>query len=176
MTDIEQNTNLKLDYDEKSPITGNVCVIVEADDKTNATSYMCMESGFTTTDNMKIDSELVEKYETQLTELMRKSKFEDKERGLVWYPAFLQMQGIGMLYPTGTTRDDLKWEVCKVVPIIGEERKKYPVPGKEGEYFTSRLDVENSEKFEGNEFDLALDRFYSLTAEVYRELEKQKPE
>ena len=33
MTDIEQNTNLKLDYDEKSPITGNVCVIVEADEK-----------------------------------------------------------------------------------------------------------------------------------------------
>ena len=176
MTDIEQNTNLKLDYDEKSPITGNICVIVEADDKTNTTSYMCMESGFTTTDNMKIDSELVKKYETQLTELMRKSKFEDKERGLTWYPAFLQMQGIGMLYPTGTSRDNLKWEVCKVVTIEGEERKKYPVPGKNGEYFTSRLDVDNAEKFEGNEFDLALDRFYSLTAEVYRELEKQKPE
>ena len=29
---------MKLDYDEKSPITGNVCVIVEADEETNTTS------------------------------------------------------------------------------------------------------------------------------------------
>ena len=174
MTNLEQNTNLKLDYDEKSPITGNICVIVEADESTDTTSYMCMESGFTTTENMKIDSDVVKEYETRLTELMRVSKYEDTERGLVWYPAFLQMAGIGMLYPTGTSRDDLKWEVCKVIAITGEERKKFPVPGKDGEYFTSRLDVDNAEKFEGNEFDLALDRFYSLTAEVYRELEKQK--
>ena len=167
---------MKLDYDEKSPIPGNVCVIVEADEESNSTSYMCMESGFTTTDNMKIGSEVVEKYETQLTELMRASKFEDDKRNLVWYPAFLQMNGIGMLYPIGTNRDDMEWEVCKVVLIEGDDRKKYPVPGKDGEYFTSRLDVENAQRFKGIEFDLALDKFYSLTAEVYRELEKQKAE
>ena len=159
---------MKLDYDEKSPITGNICVIVEADEETNTTSYMCMESGFTTTDNMKIDSDVVKEYESRLTELMRNSKYKDTDRGLIWYPAFLQMNGIGMLYPTGTSRDDLKWEVCKVVMILGEDRKKYPVPGKDGEYFTSRLDVENAEKFEGNDFDSALDRFYSLTAEAYQ--------
>ena len=81
-----------------------------------------------------------------------------------------------MLYPVGTNRDDMQWEVCKVVLIEGDERKKYPVPGKDGEYFTSRLDVENAQRFEGIEFDLALDKFYSLTAEVYHELEKQKAE
>ena len=87
------------------------------------------------------------------------------------------MNGIGMLYPTGTSRNDLKWEVCKVVMIFGEDRKKYPIPGKDGEYFTSRLDVENAEKFEGNDFDSALDRFYSLTAEAYqtqKEIKEQK--
>jgi hypothetical protein len=167
---------MKLDYDEKSPITGNLCVIVEADDQTNTTSYMCMESGFTTTDNMKIGSDVVEKYETQLSELMRVCKLEDKDRGLMWYPAFLQMQGIGMLYPVGTTREDLKWEVSKVVLITGDERKQYPVPGKENEYFTSRLDVENAERFEGNEFELALDRFYALASLAYHELEKQNAE
>jgi hypothetical protein len=167
---------MKLDYDEKSPITGNLCVIVEADDQTNTTSYMCMESGFTTTDSMKIGSELVEKYEEGLTELMRVSKFEDTERGLMWYPAFLQMPGIGMLYPAGTNREDIKWEVCKVVMILGEDRKKYPVPGKKDEYFTSRLDVENAERFDGDKFEEALDRFYALTAEVYKEREKQQAE
>jgi hypothetical protein len=165
---------MNLEYDETSPITGNLCVIVESDEQTDTTSYMCMETGFTTTDNMKIGSEVVEQYEVQLTELMRASKFEDAERGLIWYPAFLQMPGIGMLYPTGTERTDLKWEVCKVAMISGDERKNYPVPGKEGEYYTSRLDVENAEKFDGTEFEVALDRFYSLTAMAYTELEKQK--
>jgi len=167
---------MKLEYDEVSPITGNLCVIVESDEQTNITSYMCMETGFTTTDKMQMGSELVTRYESQLTELMRASKFEDKERGLMWYPAFLQMPGIGMLYPSGKTRDDIKWEVCKVVMLVGEDRKNYPVPGKEDEYYTSRLDVENAEKFEGNEFEKALDCFYSLTATAYTELEKQKTE
>jgi len=167
---------MKLDYDEISPITGNLCVITEADEQNNTTSYMCMESGFTTTDAMKIGSDIIEKYEAQLTELMRVSKYEDTERGLVWYPAFLQMPGVGMLYPIGSNREDIRWEVCKVVMILGEERKKYPVPGKENEYFTSRLDVENAERFEGNEFESALDRFYALASEAYRELEIQKTE
>lgn len=165
---------MKLEYDETSPITGNLCVIVESDEQTDITSYMCMETGFTTTDKMQMGSDLVTRYESQLTELMRASKFEDKERGLMWYPAFLQMPGIGMLYPSGTSREDIKWEVCKVVMLLGEERKNYPVPGKEDEYYTSRLDVENAEKFEGTEFEKALDRFYSLTADAYTELEKQK--
>ena len=167
---------MKLDYDEKSPITGNLCVITEADEQNNTTSYMCMESGFTTTDAMKIGSDVIEKYEAQLTELMRASKYEDIERGLIWYPAFLQMPGVGMLYPIGSNREDIRWEVCKVVMILGEERKKYPVPGKENEYFTSRLDVENAERFDGDKFESALDRFYALAAEAYMELNEQKIE
>lgn len=167
---------MKLDYDEISPITGNLCVITEADEQNNTTSYMCMESGFTTTDAMKIGSDVIEKYEAQLTELMRASKYEDSERGLIWYPAFLQMPGVGMLYPIGSNREDIRWEVCKVVMILGEERKKYPVPGKENEYFTSRLDVENAERFDGNKFESALDRFYALAAEAYMELNEQKIE
>ena len=79
-----------------------------------------------------------------------------------------------MLYPIGTNREDMRWEVCKVEIITGEDRKKYPVPGKKDEYFTSRLDVENAVRFNGNEFDQALDKFYSLTADAYKELEKQK--
>ena len=76
---------MKLEHDSVSPITGNECVIIEADEKTGTNSYMCMESGYTTTDNFKIDSEHVETYETQITELMKNIKFEDKETGLVWY-------------------------------------------------------------------------------------------
>ena len=43
--------------------------------------------------------------------------------------------------------------------------KKDPVPNKNGEYFTSRLDVENSEKFPAHSFETALDAFYKIIQE-----------
>ena len=47
---------MKLDYDMISPITGNKCVIVEADENTSINSYMCIETGYTTTDNFVVGS------------------------------------------------------------------------------------------------------------------------
>lgn len=161
---------MKLDYDEISPITGNKCVITEGDEDTNITSYMCMESGFTTTDQMKIDSDTVARYEEHITEFMREASFKDLNRGLVWYPAFLNMNGIGMLYPVGTSRNDIQWEVAKIVELHGDERKQFPVPGTKDEYYTARLDVENAQRFAGNEFESALDLYYSIAAEAYTQM------
>ena len=56
---------MNLDYDMISPVTGNKCVIVEADEQSNINSYMCIESGYTTTDNFKIDSDVINNYENQ---------------------------------------------------------------------------------------------------------------
>ena len=39
--------------------------------------------------------------------------------------------------------------------IPEEDREKYPIPDKEGEFFDSKLDIENSEKFKSNEFHKA---------------------
>lgn len=153
---------MKLDYDEISPITNNHCVIVEADDTTNVTSYMCMESGYTTTDNMKIDSDTVKNYEKHITDLMVKTQFKDKERGLVWYLAFLNIPGVAMLYPSGDDSNSIKWHVAQVIELTPEERKQYPVPGKTDEYYTSRLDLENAKVFEKTEFESALDSFYEI--------------
>ena len=155
---------MNLDYDEISPITGNKCVVVEADADANIQSYLCMESGYTTTDQLIKDGPYVEKHEENLTELMLDAKHEDEETGLVWYPTFMQMPG-GMLYPEGTVRE-LKWKVAKVIPIFGEERLKYPVPGKEGEYYTSKLDVDNANIYDTNDFKLALEELYDIVKET----------
>lgn len=158
---------MKLEYDAISPITGNECVIIEADEKTNLNSYMCMESGYTTTDEFKIGSEYVELYENQITDLMKAVRFQDAELNLIWYPAFLNVPHVGMLYCVGDDQSNMSWEVSAAVEISGEDRKKYPIPNKEGEYFTSRLDVENANKFEKSQFNQALDYFYGLVNEVY---------
>ena len=158
---------MKLDYDEISPITKNECVIVEADESTNTTSYMCMESGFTTSDKLVIDSKHVSDYEATLPQLMKDVKYTDEERGLIWYPAFLNVPGVGMLYCSGNKESDFRWEVAKTVELIGDERKKFPVPGKLGEYYTSRLDTENATQFDRARFGEALDCYYEMMAKIY---------
>tara|TARA_R110000851_G_scaffold33816_1_gene90195 strand:+ start:2887 stop:3408 length:522 start_codon:yes stop_codon:yes gene_type:complete len=164
MTD--KSNALKLDYDETSPITGNVCVIVEADENTGAEHRMCMESGFVTRTSLVFNSEACIKHEEGCTELMKKLKLVDKEVNSVWYPTFMQMPG-GMLYcdGNGTTPDDYCWKIAKVIEIVGDERLKYPLPGVEGEYYTSKLDVDNALVFSNTEFEEALDKFYTIIQE-----------
>jgi hypothetical protein len=156
--------NLKADYDGYSPVTGNFCVLAEADETTNVTSYMCMESGYNTSELLKIGSAEAEKYEETLTELMRDARIEVEETGLVWYPSFLQFP-FGMLYLGGTSASDMHWEVAEIVDVHDHEKTKYPIPGQEGQYFTSKLDVDNAKVFDKLDFASALDALYSIVQE-----------
>ena len=165
MNNTKEQEQLKADYDAYSPVTGNFCVLAEADETTNVTSYMCMESGYCTTDKLIIGSTEVEKYEESITELMRDARIEDDESGFVWHPSFLQFP-FGMLYIAGSGAHDMHWEVAEVVSITGEERLKYPIPGQEGQYFTSKLDVDNAKVFDKLDFENALDALYSIVQEV----------
>jgi hypothetical protein len=149
-----------MNYDEVSPITGNRSVIIEADPTTNIESRICMESGYTTTDQLIIGSQAAVDYENAgLTQFMRDVKYDDENLGTSWYPAFIQMEK-SMLYceRVSNASTELCWKVARVVPIIGDEKLKYPVPGKEGEYFSVRLDVENAIIFSKHQFKEALDQ------------------
>jgi hypothetical protein len=120
-----------MNYDEVSPITGNRSVIIEADPTTNIESRICMESGYTTTDQLIIGSQAAVDYENAgLTQFMRDVKYDDENLGTSWYPAFIQMQD-AMLYceRINASTTELCWKVAQVVSIIGEERLKYPIPG-----------------------------------------------
>jgi hypothetical protein len=147
----------KITYDAISPITGNECVLEEADEQTGVVSMICMETGFTTTDQLVFESEAQETYEAGLTELMKQARVIDAV-GLCWYPAFMQLPG-AMMYPDGDA-SNFHYEIAEVVEITGEDRENYPVPGKDGEYFTARLDVENATHFEMKQFETALNFFY----------------
>ena len=155
---------MNIDYDAISPVTGNKCVVVEADPNANIQSYLCMESGYTTTDQLIKNSSYLDLHEENLTELMIAAKHEDELTDLIWYPTFMQMPG-GMLYPEGTAKT-LKWRVAKVIPIDGDERLQYPIPGKDEEYFTSKLDVDNANIYDTNDFKLALEDLYAIVKET----------
>ena len=159
---------MNIEYDDISPITGNKCVVIEADETTGIESRMCMESGYTTSDTFKIDSDNIERYESGITEFMRDRKNIDNELNQIWYPIFMQI-ATGMLYCEGNIDNELEWKVAKVVDITGEDKLKYPVPGKSDEYYTSRLDVENSIAYSKYNFSLALNDLYSVVKEAYNE-------
>ena len=66
---------MKIEYDSNSPITGNNCVLEESNPQDNTTSFLCMESGFTSHEKLLEGSDFQEKYEERLTELMLSCKF-----------------------------------------------------------------------------------------------------
>ena len=156
-----------LDYDSISPVTGNKCVVEEANEHDNTVSYLCMESGFSSHEKLIEGSEFQPKFEKSLTDLMIKCKIIDDENR-AWYPTFMQMPG-GMLYPEGKSTQSWNWKVAKIIPIIGDERLNYPIPGKENEYHTSKLDVDNALTYNKNDFESALDELYSIVKEIYNE-------
>jgi hypothetical protein len=74
-----------------------------------------------------------------------------------------------MLYIKGKSKDDYKWEIARIVQVTGEERLKYPIPNREEEYYTSRLDVENATIFDKDNFKDALDTLYKIVKETIDE-------
>jgi len=160
----EDNSNLKLEYDDVSPFTGNKCVLIEADVKTGMESRICMETGYTTTDRWVAGSRVLEQYETMITQLYKDTKFTDQTLNQVWYLATMRNH-LACLYADGTSKDDYVWKISYVKALDAEERLKYPVEGKEGQYHTHKVDIENAISFEKDDFKSCIDKFYETMGE-----------
>jgi hypothetical protein len=156
---------LKAEYDEISPITGRKTVLVEIDPVTNTKSRLCMESGYTTNDVMMSGSEAHERFNASVPQLMQDLvKIDDENR--VWFPITVYTNE-GIFFPDGTSVDNWVWKIALIIPIPEEEMEQYPVPGKEGEFFASRLDIENSMWFQNDQFDIAFGKFYDILNEAH---------
>mgnify|MGYP001308188758 CR=1 FL=1 len=155
-------TGLKLDYDDISPFTGNKCVLIEADEHTNSESRICMETGYTTMDKFKIGSPSIEEYEKNIPQLYLDTKYVDNLLGQIWYLATLRTP-IACLYADGTSKDDYTWKLATVKELTLEEREKYPVVDSDPiEYHTHIMDVENAAFYPQNQFIKVMDKFYSI--------------
>ena len=85
------------------------------------------------------------------TKLIKDLSFEDTERNIFWYPSVVNMGKLGIIYPDGTPQD-WAWKMARVVEVDEDEKEKYPIPGKDGEYYTERLDIDNALEFGQYEF------------------------
>lgn len=107
-------------------------------------SYLCFHCGFMSDSRYVIDSlQLIENLKKS-PKLVQDSKFEDKERGIVWFPSVINMGKLGMIFPEGTS-DSYYWKYAKVIDIPKEEQPLY-------DNHTQRLDVENAQTFSQYEF------------------------
>jgi len=115
----------------------------------NFSSYMCFNCGFMS--NSYYTEENLDKVETGTTKLVNELKYLDDERKIYWYPSVVNMGPKGIIFPEGSVKL-WNWKYAKVIAVSEEEKESYPVPDKEGEFYTEKLDVENAIEYGQYEF------------------------
>jgi len=149
----------------KSPIDGSEKCFYEVDAAGNE-SYLCMSTGFTTNSVFKKDSEELKTALGRSPKLISDLQFHDEERNLIWFPVVLNMGKRGMIYPQGS-KDNWSWKYASIIDISKEEQKDYPIPGKDGKFYETKLDVDNALTYENTQFIQACDDMGIL--EEYKE-------
>ena len=119
-------------------------------------NYQCMGCGFVTNSLMKRDSQFFEEQMELLPNLYKELMGEDEE-GLIWMPATINLPSQGMVFANGTSVENWKWAAVQSVPVKDEEKEKYPIPGKKGEYYEQRMDMDTLKEFGEKDFIEALD-------------------
>ena len=138
-----------------SPIDGSdKCFRIFSEPETTE-QYLCMTTGYSSTSEHKIGSETLNQELARVPELVQTLQHYDEERDIVWIPTIMNVPGKGMVFPEGNL-ENWGWSFAPIVEIPKDEIKNYPIPNKEGEFFDSKLDIDNAQKFEKNEFDKAL--------------------
>ena len=106
-------------------------------------SFMCFNCGYMSHSNYT-EEKISEIQHT--SQLIRDLAYKDDDRDIYWYPSVVNMGKLGIIYPDGLPHD-WNWKFAKVTQVSEEEQKNYPIPGKDGEYYTERLDVDNAQEF-----------------------------
>jgi hypothetical protein len=98
------------------------------------------------------------------SQLVNELKFFDDERGIYWYPSVVNMGPKGIIFPEGNV-EHWVWKYAEVVEVPKEEQKQYPIPDKEGEFYTEKLDIDNATTYGQYEF-LEACKTMGITMEV----------
>jgi hypothetical protein len=119
-------------------------------------NYQCMGCGFQTNSIMKKGSDFFEEQMEILPNLYKELMGEDDE-GKVWMPTTINIPQKGMVFANGNSIDSWKWAAVKAVPVKDEDKEKYPIPGKEGEFYEWRMDMTTLSEYGEKDFIDAMD-------------------
>ena len=150
----EEKDILQDGYEDKKvtcPHCGSKNCFESTEESSGVVSYLCLKCGYTTNSYFTEESQpLQNSFDTAPT-LIKELQFFDKKRKLVWIPCVLNMGKKGIIFPRGS-RNNWNWNYAKVVDIDLKEQQNYPIPNKEGQFYQSKLDIDNAIKFEWDDF------------------------
>tara|TARA_R110002051_G_scaffold180391_1_gene249909 strand:+ start:290 stop:670 length:381 start_codon:yes stop_codon:yes gene_type:complete len=110
-------------------------IINEGEDKLD------IDTGYFTREAFLEGSKACELFEEGQPQIIKDTKKIIK--GRIWYLTTITIPA-GTLFPDGAP-DEYDWVVAPVVGI--EDPEKYPIPDKPGEFFSTRIGVEDAKKF-----------------------------
>jgi hypothetical protein len=93
-------------------------------------------------------------YQSMVPNLFRDIKFIDSE-GFVWYPNTVIKEGVGIVFPDGTNKEDWKWAVALHIPVKEEEKERFRKA--DGTYHKYKTDMKNVMHFDQGYFSKALE-------------------
>lgn len=142
---------------------GDACYVQEVN---GIKLYSCYGCGFQTSSVMKKGERFFEEQLDILPELYKTLLGEDEE-GMIWMPQTVNLPQQGMVFaaaardhaiPNETpSQDNYEWAAVKAIKIPEEDREKYPIPHKKGEFYEWRMDMTTEKRFAHNDFIEALD-------------------
>tara|TARA_R100000008_G_scaffold81698_1_gene65230 strand:+ start:775 stop:1242 length:468 start_codon:yes stop_codon:yes gene_type:complete len=100
----------------------------------------CIACGYVTNDNYKgkmKDNELWK----SLTDDMK--KWSKEALNHIWIPTIMTLPDF-MLYPFNDEDGKMKWGLADMIDIPPEDRKDYPIEGKEGQFYTRKYDTDKA--------------------------------
>tara|TARA_R110001606_G_scaffold205089_1_gene352896 strand:- start:450 stop:908 length:459 start_codon:yes stop_codon:yes gene_type:complete len=119
-------------------------------------NFQCYGCGFITNSLLVEGSQFFEEQIEMLPNLYKELMGED-ENGKIWMPSTVNMPAKGMVFANGKNANNWKWGAVLAVPVKEEEKEKYPIPNKEGEFYEWRMDMTTIKEFEEKDYIEALD-------------------
>lgn len=119
-------------------------------------TFMCYGCGFLSNSLMREGKQFMKEQLDILPELYKDVMWEDEFKQK-WIPSTINIPKMGMVFLNGPNKDDVKWTGVLAVPVTEEEKLKYPIPGKSGEYYEWRIDMESKKDFDRYDFIGALE-------------------
>lgn len=139
---------------EKCPRCGSDACYSQKINK-EITNFMCYGCGFQSNSLMKKEGQFLEEQIEILPELYKDLIYED-DNGQSWLPSTINLPEQGMVFANGSKSDNWKWAAVKAIEVKEEEKEKYPIPNKEGEYYKHRMDMTTMKMFEERDYMDAL--------------------
>lgn len=118
-------------------------------------TYFCYGCGFQTNSLMKEGETFYEQQISIFPELYKDLLSKDDD-GTIWMPSSVNLPTQGMIFANGSSSSDWGWAAVKAVPVLEDEKEKYPIPNKKGEYYEWRMDMTTLQMFSEHDYMEAL--------------------